>query len=419
MLSVSYNPVYNARIPSMFPLSRSGCGAILVSVLFLALPVLASPWQPSEIQLARKIAAVTGPGAMAVDISNSSPLRNGEVEEIRQGLLDELALFGLHSVASEQAAATIRITLSANLQEYVWVAEIRQGNSEPSVVMVTTPRPETTAPEHPAPELILHKALIWTGDNRILDVALTAGNQAQMIVLEAESISLHVLQSGHWLPEGRVPITHSRPWPRDLRGRLLLRKDHLFDAYLPGVQCRSVAVAPLAISCRESDDPWPLSYDPLALSAFFAPTRNFFTGVLSPGIQKKTSTLPFYSAAALPRDRYTLWAFAAVDGQVHWLDGMTEQVEKLGWGDDIVSLHSGCGSGWQILATEKSRGAQEALAAFEVADREPIAVSNPVEFENSISALWPDADSATATAIVQNAETDKYEAYRISPTCGQ
>ena len=156
------------------------------------------------------------------------------------------------------------------------------------------------------------------------------------------------------------------------------------------------------------------------LSAFFAPTRNFFTGVLSPGVQKQTTTSPFYSAAPLPRDKYTLWVFAAVDGQVHWLDGMTDQAAgNLGWGSDIVSVRSGCGSGWQILATEKGAGLHDTLKAFDVADREPVVVSQPVEFSGSISGLWADADSSTAIVVAQNAETGKYEAYRISPTCGQ
>ena len=398
MLRITDNPVYNARILSMFLFSRAACLIALLTILFLASPAMASPWQASEIQLARKISAVTGPGAITLDVVNLSSLRKADVEEIRLGLLNELDSLGLHSVSSDQAAATMRIILSETLQDYVWVAEIRQGNSEPSVIMVTMSRPDKAILERPASALALHKALIWTDDNRILDVALPVSNPAQMIVLEPESILLYVLQSGHWQQESSLTIAHPRPWPRDLRGRLVLRKDHLFDAYLPGVLCRSTATAPLGINCRESDDPWPLS----------------------PGIQKQTTTARFYSAAPLPRDKYTLWVFATVDGQVHWLDGMTDQAAgNLGWGSDIVSVRSGCGSGWQILATEKGAGPHDTLTAFDVADREPVVVSPPMEFSGGISALWADADSATAIVVVRNSETGKYEAYRISPTCGQ
>ena len=106
---------------------------------------------------------------------------------------------------------------------------------------------------------------------------------------------------------------------------------------LPGVFCRSTATAPLALNCYESDDPWPLGADQSGLSAFFAPTRNFFTGALSPGIEKQTTVKAFYSAAMLPRDKYKLWIFATVDGQVHLLDGVTDQTAaRLGWGSDIA-----------------------------------------------------------------------------------
>jgi len=414
------NPVYNARILSMVLFSRPAWLTLFLVPLLLAPAAVASPWQASEIQLARKISSVTGPGAITLDVVNTSSLRNTEADQIRRELLNELGALGLHSVSPEQAAATIRVVLSENLQNYVWVAEIREGNSQPSVVMVTMPRPDGAAMDDPAAALTLHKALIWTDDHRILDLALPIGTPAQMIVLEPESILLYVLQNGHWQQQQSLAIAHTRAWPRDLRGRVLLRKDHLFDAYLPGVLCRSTASAPLGIACRESDDPWPLAPDPPALSAFFAPTRNFFTGVLSPGIQKQTTTVPFYSAAGLPREKYTLWIFAGVDGQVHWLDGMTDQVAgNLGWGTDIVSVGSGCGSGWQILATEKSAGRHDSLEAFEVADREPVVVSPPAEFNGRITALWPDAESATAIVVTENSETGNYEAYRISPTCGQ
>src|SRR5579863_715809 len=290
MRSVSHNPVYNARIPLMFFRSYTPyVFCLLLPVLLLATESRADQWQTPAIELARKIAAATGPGAVALEVVNRSSLENAAANEIRRRLLDQLGSLGLHSVVTEQAAATIQVTLSENLQDYVWVAEIHLGNNESSVVMVTLPRPEGVAADRPA-SLTIHKALIWTADTRILDVALPAGTPLHMIVLEPENIILYELQSGRWQPQQLLTITHSQPWPRDLRGRLVLQKDHLFDAYLPGVVCRSAPAAPLAMTCRESDDPWPLFPGQSPVSAFFAPKRNFFTGVLSPGIQKQTTT---------------------------------------------------------------------------------------------------------------------------------
>jgi hypothetical protein len=286
--------------------------------------------------------------------------------------------------------------------------------------MVTTPRAETALGEHPTAPLTIHKALLWTDENRILDVALPTSSPQIMIVLEPGSVVLYAVQNSHWQPQQTLVITHAHPWPRDLRGRLVLRKDHLFDAYLPGVLCQSTTVAPLALKCRESDDPWPLASEPSFLSAFFAPTRNFFTGVLSPGVQKQTATVPFYSAAALPRDKYALWIFSAADGQVHLLDGMTDQtVARWGWSSDIAGVRSSCGLGWQVLATSRGDGLGDTLQAYEIADREPAAVSAPVEFGGKVTALWTDSDSASVIAVAQDSETGRYEASRLSITCSR
>jgi hypothetical protein len=422
MRKTCHNAVYNARIldmrasPSRY--SRAACFFMLL--LMQAPCVVASPWHGPAEQLARKIAAATGPGAVALNVVNRSSLGHADVEEIRRGLTTELAALGVRSVGTEQAAATVQITFSENLQNYVWTAEVTQGSGEASVVMVAVPRSGAVVAEHAATPLIIHKTLLWSDENRILDAALVNTNPQHMIVLEPENVVLLKFQDGRWLAEQSLPITHLHPWPRDLRGRLLLRKDHLFDAYLPGVFCRSTAAAPLAINCYESDDPWPLGTDPSSLSAFFAPARNFFTGALSPGIEKQTTVKAFYSAAMLPRDRYKLWIFAAVDGQVHLLDGVTDQTSaKLDWGSDIASVRSACGLGWQVLATGNGEGGSETVRAFEMADREPVAVSQPLEFSGNITALWADSDGTTAIAVAQNLETGRYETYRLSISCSQ
>ena len=422
MRSANGNAVYNSRIQHMHamssPFPRTAC--FLVLVLMQAPLILANDWRIPEEQLARKIAAATGPGAVALDVINRSSLSRGDVEEVRRGLLTELGSLGVRSVNADQAAASVQITLSENLQNYVWVAEIHLGSNEGSVVMVATPRPSLAAEEHPVAALMIQKTLLWTDENRILDVALVNSSPQYMIVLEPESVVLFKFQNGRAQQEQSLPVSHSHPWPRDLRGRLILRKDHLFDAYLPGVFCRSSTITPLALNCYESDDPWPLGTDQSGLSAFFTPSRNFFTGALSPGIEKQTTVKAFYSAAVLPRDKYKLWIFATVDGQVHLLDGVTDQTAaRVNWGSDIASVRSGCGLGWQVLVTGSGGGGAETVRAFEIADREPIAMGQPAEFSGEITALWSDSDGTGAIAVLKNSGTGKYEAYRLSIICGQ
>ncbi|MGH9498121.1 MAG: hypothetical protein ACRD3L_03180 [Terriglobales bacterium] len=421
MRSRHRRPVYNARIQVM-PLLRAHFFRVWCFWLLMvpATVVFATDWRVPDAELARKIAATTGPGAVALEVINRSSLVQADVDDIRRGLWTELGALGIHFVDADQAAATVRVSLSENLLNGVWIAEIHVGNNEPTVVMVTAPRTEAAAGGHATAPLTIHRALLWTDENRILDVALPSGSPQVMIVLEPENALLYAVQNNHWQIQQRLGITHAHPWPRDLRGRLVLRKDRLFDAYLPGVYCQSTATVPLALRCRESDDPWPLAAESPAMSGFFASSRNFFTGALSPGVQKQTATAPFYSAAALPQDKYTLWIFIATDGQIHLLDGMTDQTAaRWSWGSDIASVKNDCGTGWLILATSRGDGAGDAVQAFEVADREAVTVSTPVDFSGGVTALWAESDGGSAIVVAQDSETGRYEASRLSITCNR
>jgi hypothetical protein len=421
MASFIDNPVYNSRIPDMAALRAFMTSVLRSWLLLLAFVPMsaADQWGAPEAQLARKIAAVSGPGAVAFNLENRSSLGLADVKVIQGGLLSELAALGVHNVSAEQAAASLNVALSENLESYVWVAEIRQGDGEKTVVMVTIKRSAAASVERPTVPLAIRGSLLWSDDHRILDLVLLEGNPQHMIALEPERVIVLAMQGNRWLEAQSLSVAHLRPWPRDLHGRLVLRKDHLFDTYLPGIFCQSTVASPMGLDCRESDDPWPLSIQP-PLNGFFAPARNFFTGALSPGIGNQTSVPSFYAAAALPREKYVLWLFSGRDGKVHMLDGLTEQtLARSNWGSDIVTVRSGCGTGWQVLATGNRSDDRDTVQAFEVPDREAEVAGKPIEFGGTITALWPDADGTGAMAVSKNAETGKYEAYRLSIACGQ
>jgi hypothetical protein len=183
---------------------------------------------------------------------------------------------------------------------------------------------------------------------------------------------------------------------------------------------------PLTITCVASDDPWPLTSDeagPGDVRAFYAPTRNFFTGVLSPGIGKISNLPTFYSAAMLAHQSYSLWAVGAVDGTAHVIDGVTDQaIRGARWGSDLAAVRSGCGTGAQLLVSGESDASRDherdTVRAFEIPDREPVAVSEAIEFDGMITALWPDASGTSALVVVKREDTGRYEASRITVTCG-
>jgi hypothetical protein len=403
----------------------------LLATIFLPSSLCASSLGDTARRLAHKIAAAAGPGAFALEVTNRSSLDEKSVREVRSALEAELHVEGVHTAKAEQAMGTVEVVLSESLREYVWTAEIVIGSDEKKIALVSLPRSTTGTPFTAAMPIVLKTTLLFAQEQPMLDVALVEmPGGSRLLVLDDGMVAIYRQQgtktAGRWELEASLPIAHSRIFPRDLRGRLLLRRDHLFDAYLPGTFCRtnSSAAAPLTLTCNDSDDPWPVTPDDDSVRAFYAPARNFFTGALSPGIGKVSNVPSFYSVAALPRSSYTLWALTAVDGSLYLVDGMTDQlIRGVKWGSDLAAVHSSCGTGTQLLVSESPNlrhgdTERDGLRAFEIPDRDPVAASAAMEFEGRVVALWPETSGNSAAAIVKRKDTGWYEAYSVSISCG-
>jgi hypothetical protein len=443
--------VYNSTIPKANLNTVSSASRVAFrfrSVLYPFLlmfvvpaAVRAADWSVPEQQLARKIVAATGPGAVALTVENRSSLSRRESEIISNGLRSTLEALGLRFVTPEQAAETVAISLSENPIAYVWVAEIRQGDGKMAVEMVSAPRADSVASNRDSMPLSIRKIPLWAQDERILDVVVLEENTAptHIAVLGPEDVSLYRLQGEKWQREQALAVTHARPWPRDLRGRLISGKNHLLDAYLPGVICHSSNGMPLALNCQESDDPWPLvaglvgsgppsnfpSFGTSAtpaiqpVGAFFASARNFFTGTLTPGVGRFATVPKFYSAAFLPRGNYVLWLFAELDGQIHMVDGVSDQPAKLNWGSDVVSLRTACGAGWQVLATNTGVLGSDSIRAYEFPDRDAVPVSVAMDLAGTVTALWTETKGDSAMVVTRNGASGTYEAFLVAVACNQ
>src|ERR1700690_21417 len=412
--------VYNSRNPRMlFSPSRLRwvCGLLFLVTQFAH----ATDWRRPEAQLVEKIAAITGPGVIALEVTNRSSIISSEAEQIRRDLTDALANSGVRIAEPDQAAATVRVTLSESLQNYVWVAEIQQSANDASIAIVSAPRRPDSAIKAPsALPLTLHATPLISQPYPILDAAILEGNPRRMLALGENAVTVYEFRDGHWMQGQPLAVNHDPPFPRDIRGRIILRKDHLFDAYLPGLICRSTNNSPLALNCLHSDDPWPLQTEEFGVSAFFAPARNFFTGALVPGIGQQKSAPAFYSSAALARGKYALWIFSGVDGQIHLLDGMTQQIAgNAHWGSDLTGIHAACRQDWQALATAAGNGNDDSVQAFEFPDREAVPVSQALELNGTITALWTSRGGDSAIAIFHDSDSGNYEAVQLTLTCGQ
>src|SRR3954447_4832040 len=125
-------------------------------LILLAASCSAQDLDAAARDLARRIARQD---AASITIRNTSSLSPAEAANITRILEAELR------VRPARPGASIVVTLSENVQQYLWIAEIRRGD-EREVVMLPVPR--QTAPAPTLAPVIIEKRLLWEQSKPIL-----------------------------------------------------------------------------------------------------------------------------------------------------------------------------------------------------------------------------------------------------------
>lgn len=348
---------------------------MLLPVLFLLAALCsAQDFGSPARELARKIRQ----DVTSLTVRNASSLSAAEVANITRTLETELR------VRANRPGANVSVTLSENVRSYLWVAEIRQGEDR-EVAMLSVDRQLARAAA--TTPVAIAKKLLWEQDKPILDIATI---ESLIIVLDPTSVSFY---RDRQLTQS-LPIPGWKPMPRDPRGRLSIERAS-FRAFLPGTICTG-SLSPAAMSCGESNAPWPLD----GVAAELAPGRNYFN---NPRLGS------FFSAASLPKFQLV----AGLDGRVRIYDNALGEVSALGgWGSDIAAIESGCA---QILATRPGgAGEPDAVQAYEMTGR---SAGDPATFPGPVVALWRSARKGEAVAIARSSETGRYAAYSLAIIC--
>ncbi len=425
---------------SMTP--RFPASAIVFLLLLLVATAHASERLDSQISMfAKKIAAISGPATATLEIRNLSTLPAEQAAAMRRSLELQLRAAGVQLRPEREASVGIRVTLSENRRGWLWIAEVQQG-TETRVTMLEVAEERSSEANASALPMTLRSSLLLSTSDVLLDAQPLETPRGTLAALTTRAVVLYEQQNGRWQPVRELPLPLQVTSPqvsvsRDPRGRIVPAADHPFHLYFSGGNCAAArdkadisTLTAIALSCVASDDPWPLGGE----GAVYNPARNYFTallvhsttpttgapGTLAPGAGRALP--PFYSAAPISQGNSTFWVLAGVDGRVSAFDGTNER--QLGgaardWGSDIAALHSGCGGGVQLLAT--GNGATEgsdSLQAFEIAGRDPIAITAPLKFDGSITALWGVPGAAAATAVVHTLKGG-YDAYSVSLDCGR
>jgi len=306
-----------------------------------------------------------------------------------------------------------RLTVSENATQFLLVEEASKGD-EHQVWIASWKRGEAAA--LPA-GVTLVKKLVWEQAEQILDVAFPL---AGMLVLSPSSITFYARNGSQWDAQRTVPLSPTKPWPADMRGRLRL-KGAGFQALLPGMQCAGTTEPSLSAECHASEEAWVLESGSRGLLlADFTATRNYFGGRVTTQSGQPKTVPPFYSAASAGSQGRTWWLLATIDSKTQIFDGSLDPAgtSNAQWGSDIAGTDAHCGAGTQVLATRPGdHGQADAIQAFSMVDRTPQPLTEAVDFPGPVLALWTSGGSAV-TVVVRDLRTGKYLAYVVTVVCG-
>jgi hypothetical protein len=411
---------------------RSRC-LICLALLMLPIPLAqaASPWEQPAAQLAAHVAEILGSGQAQLVVNNRSTIAAAEITPIRHLLEQDLRTHGV-IVSGAESANMIRVTLSENARERLWIAEVVEGN-QTQVAMVHLDR-ESLPASPPETGIVLEKKRIWSTTDRIDSTAATPDSPVlaalemhdALVVLEQEQILILTKTPAGWHEDKRWSLDQSQSRSRDPRG-LLQAAANGFTAVMPGRQCEGSFVpsqdanasrGDWTVHCHESDDPWPVEATPSELHAFYNAARNYFTGVITPNQGADPS--PFYNIAALPRpvSLHPALLINGIDGKLQLLEGnsLKPVTGARDWGSDFAAIHTSCGAGTQVLASASGEAENDSLRAYELPSQEAIAISSPLEMGGPVTALWTSPDGASAWAIVRK-NAKEYEVDRVTALC--
>ena len=344
--------------------SNVSCRTILFFLALLVAPkvALSATIEDSARELARKVAAALPThDRVSIEIRNISSLAADEVLVVEQTLTNELQNQGTAPL-DDATVVNVRVTLSENMKNFLWGAEVRRGDA-PQVVLLAVPRLSEDRTVSSAVPVTLRSEKFWEGSQRILDAILaTASNgDSLLILLTQDGIQIRKIGSDN---VSNVPIPFDPVVMRDPAGRLEQTDNGITFKSVSRV-CRIDTDARALIECHRTDGP--------------PPGRVF---------EKIELALP---------------------GPTH--------VER---GSQITAVQSSCRAGEMYLAAGTGDYTEsDAIELFEstvvngvIAEKR---LSDFLHFPGPVIALQ--FTGATPRAIVRNLQTGNYEAYSISITC--
>jgi len=274
----------------------------------------------------------------------------------------------------------VALTISENLRGYLLVAEIRHENE--TMIEMTEFRIAAASAQAPA-AFRMESKLLWEQELPILDVTVLPD---YLRVLDTAGLVLYERRVGKW---DRTATAELAVVNRDPRGRLETNGDSV-TIHEPGVTC----VAPIKMTAPPQCDE----------GGRFKAERNI------QDLQDWRGE--FFASAELGSD--TL--LAGIDGRIHVYDAAHAPQAVFEGGSDFAVI-AACGGRHIALTGTGDAASPDSIALYDLVNRNPVRVSEPVEFSGPITALWSAGEGAVA--IARNLSTGKYGAYSLTLDCGR
>jgi hypothetical protein len=338
--------------------SRVSRRAILfLFALIMGIPgvVRSATLDDSAREFARKIAAaLPSRENVAWEIHNLSSLPADEAARVEQTLKAELQNQNV-SAPDGGAPIAVVVTLSENVNSYVWTAEIHRAENLQIAVM-SFPRPLENRIVSNAVLTTLHGEKIWEWPERIVDVtfALLPNHEQRMIVLLPDGLLITKAEPGATFKKVEFPPAAANV-DREPAGNLR-QVGNRVESVLNGQECDVDFDAGTLVRCYTP--PAPENVPPVE---------------------------------------------AAVS-------------EKPPYGDQAWKLPGICGIGDAVLASGRGDYTQpDSARVFE----NKTAISNELNLPGPVLKFSEGADTQFVTAIVRNLKDGDYEVYRLFTSCGQ
>jgi len=274
----------------------------------------------------------------------------------------------------------VALTISENLRGYLLIAEIRR-EAETVVEMAEF---RIAVPVSPPPSAFtIESKLLWEQEARILDIAVLPDS---MLVLDTAGPARYERHSGKW---DRSAAIEMPLMVRDPRGRLETNGDSA-TIHEPGVTCTVPIKMTAPAQCEEGGR--------------FKAERNTQ--------DMRDWRGEFFASAELGAD--TL--LAGMDGRIHIHDAAHSSQAVFDGGSDFAVI-TACGGRHIALTGTGDATSPDSIALYDLVNRAPVRVSEPIELPGPVTALW--AAGEGAVAIARNLATGKYAAYSLTLDCGR